>query len=406
VSFPADQGVKERAVAVTETFLPRSRRSRTSGFTLTEILVATTILVIIIGILFTMTQQTGKVWKNTSGKVEVFRTARNAFEAMTRTLSQATLNTYYDYVYSVTGSGSTSQWSFTPTGNAPISYARNSDLRIVSGLTSTQTTLLPSLSGGYTAVTHAVFFQAPLGVTAQTTDANLTGLMNSCGFYVIYGPDNLQPTFDSRPKRYRYRLMEYLPPSEYDYIYYGGKSSNVWFATQLNSDITSTNPKWNFVLADNVVALVILPKLSAKDEAAADTAYSLSAPLGTALAPNYSYDSLYSGQGGTINSTTGKSAYPLLNSCNQMPPIFTVTMVAIDEASALKLGNTTTPPNAALGITSTLFTNATLYQQDLTTLENNLAAVPGNAAGNKIKLNFHVFQTDVAMRGAHWTSDN
>ena len=83
-------------MAVSEIFNLRPRRAGSPGFTLTEILVATAILAIIIGILFSMTQQTGKVWKNTTGKVEVFRTARNAFEAMTRTLSQATLNTYYD----------------------------------------------------------------------------------------------------------------------------------------------------------------------------------------------------------------------------------------------------------------------------------------------------------------------
>ena len=69
-----------------------------AGFTLIEMLVATTILVIIVGILFTITQQTSKVWKNTTGKTEVFLARATGFWGfMTRTISQATLNTYYDY---------------------------------------------------------------------------------------------------------------------------------------------------------------------------------------------------------------------------------------------------------------------------------------------------------------------
>src|ERR1700677_4331589 len=72
-------------------------RARAGGFSLLEMLVSMAILGLIMAIVLSMTQQTSSLWKNTSGKIEGFRNARTAFDAMTRTLSQATLQTYYDY---------------------------------------------------------------------------------------------------------------------------------------------------------------------------------------------------------------------------------------------------------------------------------------------------------------------
>ncbi len=387
----------------------REKSTRKSGFTLLEMLVATSILILIIGILFSLTQGTSKVWKKTTGEAEAFRGARTAFDALTRTLSQATLNTYYDYVYSV----SSGTYVFA-TGGAqltgqPLTYARNSDLEIASGP-------MPTLAqnatmGTYTFVTHGVFFQAPLGLTASTTDANLNGLLNACGFYVMYGPDHLQPGYVTSTNRNRYRLYQFTQPSEDLAVYVSGNKGaygyNWWYSSVHNDfKFLTTLPSENFVLCDNVIALVILPKLSTKDELQAETLENVTAPMGTALAPSYLYDSATAGAGAPISSTTGAAKYPMLNSMNQMPPVFQVTMVAIDEASALKLNNPSSPPNAQLGITSSLFTSAASFATDLATLQKDLSAAPGNSAGNKIPMNFRVFQTDVAVRGAKWTTDN
>ena len=365
------------------------RTAGRGGFTLVEMLVASSILLVIIGILFTITQETSKVWSNAAGKVEVFRGARTGFDAATRTLSQATLNTYYDY-FDANGVPASSS-SYTGT---PVTYGRQSHLQLVTGQGST---LLTGLTG-YTPVTHAAFFQAPLGVTATSSNIDLGSLLNSCGFYIVYGPDNTQPNFVSSGTRYRYRLMQFIQPSDSLSVYVSGnKGSSNWYLPAIKSDLTSAASNSNFVLAENVIALVFLPKLASQDEAAADTAYGLSAPMGTALAPSYAYDSTSVGQGGSINSSTGLSMYPMLNSFNQLPPVVQVTMVAIDEASAVRLGNAATPPNAKLGLTSTLFTQAKNYQADLNAMMATLAA-------NHI--NYRVFQTDVAIRGAKWTANN
>jgi uncharacterized protein (TIGR02599 family) len=93
------------------------RRSVLRGFTLVELIVAVGLLAIVLLLLASMTNSTASIWKLTSGKIEEFRSASNAFDSMTRRLSQATLNTYWDYD--------------SPT--APTKYFRHSELRFISG---------------------------------------------------------------------------------------------------------------------------------------------------------------------------------------------------------------------------------------------------------------------------------
>ncbi|MEJ0000490.1 MAG: hypothetical protein WDO13_15830 [Verrucomicrobiota bacterium] len=77
-----------------------------------------------------MIQQTSSLWKNTSEKLEGFRNARNVFDAMTRTISQATLNTYLDY------QDANHNWVGT-SGQPAAFYARRSDLHFICGQGST-----------------------------------------------------------------------------------------------------------------------------------------------------------------------------------------------------------------------------------------------------------------------------
>jgi uncharacterized protein (TIGR02599 family) len=153
-----------------------------------------------------------------------------------------------------------------------------------------------------------------------------------------------------------------------------GSTQNVWFTQPITGSYDKTS---NFVLAENVIALIVWPKISAGDQAANGT---------TGLTTDYSYDTRKSG-------TTS----------NQLPPVVEVTMVTIDEASALHLGNPSTPPNDKVGITHSgtpLFTTATYtaptqFQTDLNQMETALTAS---------HLNFRVYQTEVAIRGAKWTA--
>lgn len=116
---------------------------------------AAAILSILVLILTSLVAQVSKTWTSTLARVEQFREARSGFEVMTRRLSQATLNTYDDYV---DASGNVR----TPSNMStfiPSSYARQSELRFLSGpasLVLANTALSPTFM-----VTHGVFFKRP-----------------------------------------------------------------------------------------------------------------------------------------------------------------------------------------------------------------------------------------------------
>jgi uncharacterized protein (TIGR02599 family) len=339
---------------------------------LVELLVAVAVLLIIMGILLSATTQTSKLWRSTTAKMEQFRAARDAFEEITRHLSQATLNTYWDY----------------DNAAAPTRYVRQSELRFISGNMGTLTTAPPAPKQW---PTQGAFFQAPLGFSEQTSTLGLENLLNTWGYYIEFGDDSAQRpaiiTPATAPLRNRYRLMEMMEPSEsltlYKYtsgigFFQSGKPNNPlyvssappsgytgkeWFTTPLNSGMSH-------VLAENIIALVILPKLSQAEDS-----------TGTALAPTYSYDS------------TATNANATINPKNQLPPVVEVAMVAIDEASAIRLAQVqgTTMPDFGQG---GLFANASTMETDLGKLQATLI---------NQHVTFHVFTTNVAIKGAKWS---
>ena len=326
--------------------------SRARGFTLIEMMVSMAVLVLILGVVFSLIDQTSKVVKNTSGKIETFQAARSAFETMTRNISLATLNSYYDYVY--TGTRGTSSWQ--PTG----AYQLTSGLHFISGDGAT-TGLGNGTSPQQIANTHAIFFQAPLGYSQNTSYQTLDNLLNACGYFIEYGPDTPPGTnlFSASSTRYRYQLMEFFQPSEYLSVY-STPSGNAWFNGSAN--FTSANIH---SIADNIIALVILPMNSSDNS--------------TVLTTNYDYNSRTAGA-----------------TLNVLPPLVQIIVVAIDEASALKMGNTQAEPavisNALHG--GNLFTQQANLQQDLQSLENNL---------NANHINYRVFQTEVALKSAKFS---
>jgi uncharacterized protein (TIGR02599 family) len=248
------------------------KRRASRGFTLVELLVSTTIVLVITVMLVTATSQTGVLWSRTKAKVEQFREARTGFDTLTQRLSQATLNTYWDYD--------------NPT--LPTKYQRRSELRFTSG----QADTLLGPEGTNQRLTHCVFLHAPLGFTAVQTKAGavetdktgqgfrgLDNLLNCWGYFVQFGSDqNYRPSFLSGstiPLRWRFRLMEFALPTESLATYNltsGGPSSGTpkaytfnktdWFTQPLSQTVKGgNNGSTVHSLAENIIALIIMPRL-------------------------------------------------------------------------------------------------------------------------------------------------
>lgn len=321
--------------------LERGGNAHLRAFTIVELLVASAVLVIILGVIFSITQQTSAAWKSASSKIETFQRARAAFEAITQTLGEATLFNYYDYEYD--------------SNQNPKRYYRKSDLHFISGksLVSAQ-------------LTQAVFFQTPAGYSSSQSYQNLESLLNACGFFVTYSIDDSRPDFlaslPSQPKaRYRFRLMEFLQPSQ-NLAVYASSSGTGWFTSAIASPAPPVRQ-----IADNVIALVIIPRTSQGGE----------------LTTDYEYDS---------RSWTPTSGGTQPATSNQLPPLVEVVMVAIDESSAARWCTGSSAPALVAG---SLFGNPSSLQIDLDTLAGSLA---------EKHITYRIFRTTVALRNAKWSS--
>ena len=156
--------------------------------------------------------------------------------------------------------------------------------------------------------------------------------------------------------------------------------------TTLNATNSTNRFAYGRVMADNVIALVILPKLSEKDRdpAAPDK-------IGT-LAPEYQYDSwrVLKKDAGTVGDANSVRD-------NKLPPIVQVIMVAIDETSAVRLSTASVPDWTIRD--KQLFTKVDKEADllaDLALLEKRL---------QDDKVNYRVFSTDVVIRSSKWSKD-
>lgn len=331
----------------------RRRLSREDqGFTILELLVAMTILSLIVVVLVSMTGRMGTLWRSSGAKLEQFREARRAFESITRRVSTATLAPYLDYEY--------------PGGNSanpPTRYVRKSDLRFLS-------TPVNDLSGlnASPGNSHAVFFQAPLGfVDDRTSYSGLSHLLNTWGYFVDY-TSVTNPSATGTPK-YRFRLIEMREPSEKLSVYRLTRGNNS-YADKEWITIPAGETANRRVLADNVIALILRPTLSAADD-----------PAGSLLAPNYQYDS------------TDTKSPANVNPKNQLPPLIEVIMVVLDEQSAARVCTGSTPPN--LGVSGVRFQSVANLTADLAALEAALVAE---------NLQYQIYRTTVSIPGARWST--
>jgi uncharacterized protein (TIGR02599 family) len=348
---------------------PLHFRRQPRAFTLVELLVSMTVLAMIMVVSAQVITETQRTWTQGSARAEQFREARVAFEAITQNLRQATLNPYTTYLYS---NGTTVPSDKT---DAPQSYVRKSELQFITGRSATL------LGGGDASTTplHSVFFQAALGVSNRTGYDGMTNLLCGRGYFVSYGSDLGWRPPHVTINRNRYRLMEYRPASEKNSVY--SVDSGLWFADALSQGVTAadsgTYRAATRPVAENIMALIISPRVAKENLAGGG-----GDP--TWIAPNYEYDSTKVVVGGGNTDPQGTQ--------HMLPPIVTVTLVAIDEASARKLEETA-GANAPSVIPSNLFTNVANFENDLNSLEASLVAN---------KLTYRVFSSAVALRNAKW----
>lgn len=385
---------------------PTARKSHfgCKGFTLVELMLSTAIIALLMLVLAAMVNQFSQTWRYTTNKVESFQAARDGFESMTRKLSQATLNTYWDLYYVKIGGR-----------QAPADFIRQSQLRFVSGP-------VAKLAPDNSRFTHAVFFQAPLGMVNDSASLGaMRNLLNTWGYFLEESDDTLlRPSFLAGrvPVRTRCRLMELMQPSEamsvYDLDPKGAPNpipgdQLVWFRSALLA-----NPRPVRAIADNVVALIVWPKLADADgNARRDQGKS-------PLSPNYLYDSslltfksqrfgsaispIYLNDGAKLVNASDLQEAADINPKNQLPPIVQVTMVAIDERSAIRLEDSGLK-NGIQKLTEGLFQVAcapgtrsneeTQYTRDLQTMEQRLVTA---------KATYRIFETNVLIRGAKWSA--
>lgn len=316
-------------------------------------LVVLGILSVLSIVIFSILNQTTRLWQSSDARIKSFQAARITFDSLARNIGQATLQTYWDY----------------DSTNAPTTYLRMSDLHYINGQASD---ILSAPKA--THPTHAVFFQAPLGYTYPASHplSDLNGLLNVCGYYVEWNSDtNFIPSFlhTQVQPRMRFRLMQVMQPAQ-DFRVYEARTGSGWIAASL------TQQNYIRPVAENIVALIVEPQLS-----------NISSTANVSLSSDYSYSSRPTS--GSLFTTPNQPKTE-----HQLPPLIKLTLVAIDERSAAQWQSQhgSTPPD--LGLASR-FTQTAQYEADMASLQDRLKA---------LRLNYRVFSTTVAIHASQWSN--
>ncbi len=442
------------------------RTSGQRAFTLAEVLVSSLLIVVIMGFLLATVTQTQKIWANTTTKVAQFQAARTAFESMNRRLGQATLNTYWrawdgasssdreNFYFTRRGdlqflSGPTKAVFKTPA---------------LTELEGSVADVFPGHSMfffgpfGYTEEPPGTNDDNSLG--SSTRFRMVDSLISATGYFVEFG-DEKRPDFISKlnhPKKYRYRLKELNVPSELVTVmrqptitdlvklvdknsitlrqmteqfvldqdenldlaeYYPGLTDPTtravrsgfkrpaWMKVALFREKTGTTDAFSGFrfarnMADNIIAVIILPKLAEQDRGSLQKPKKTDPELIGELAPEYAFDSWRKVKPSTADDASGDNwlkdkKFPPRDCV--LPPVVQVTMVAIDEPSAARMEYTpTAPPKWTDGLFVKVTTEAD-YLRDLAELEKRLRLDPAKPA-------YRVFTNDVVIRSSKWTQND
>lgn len=350
--------------------LPRlgTGRAVSPAFTLVELLVSMVVLSIIMVVSASFVTQMQRTWTQSTSRIEQFREARMAFETITQSLRQATLNPYLAYRYNT---GTTPTVPATQ-AEAPLAYLRHSELQFVTG--ESQSLLQAPTAGAL--VSHGMFFQAPVGVTERPGYEALNRLLCARGYFVLHGNDDAYRPAHVSAARTRFRLWEFRPPAERNAVY----TAASWF-DQAAKETVSTSESANQLsssrpVAENIVALILSPQVTESDATLSNRAASW-------IAPAYSYNS---------RNIVGATGTNLQGFQHLLPPVVRVTLVAIDESSASRLAEGASGSMPDL-LAEGAFKDCNNYQKDLEELESKLVAE---------KVNYRVFSAAVPLRSSKW----
>lgn len=324
------------------------------AFTLIEVLVSMVILAMILLVITSVIGQAQRTWKGATSRLSQFREARQAFDTVSRNLRQAMINPYGDYKYRAT--------PFHPPPRPGV--VRDADLGIRFGRSSS---LISGGSGASELPGSAVVFQAPLGVTSTEEFRPLKNLLCIRGYFVRFGSDeNFMPEgLKSRlQERFRYRLIEYAPPTEFNPVYAEGQKG-AW--TNISE---ATGRDYMRIVANNVLGLIMAPTYN---EAAAGAApRDFGQKVQDPVYEINSYDP------GTFNGR---------NTQHRLPVAAQVVMIACDEESAARMIVGQSSPD--------IFSKAGADFSDPKSLESDIVKL--RQYMNSQRYNFRIFSSNVFM---------
>ncbi len=362
------------------------------AFTLVELLVATAVVGLLSLLISQVISLSLRTWNASRDRVGAFQDARTAFGKMQATLGRAVLNSRLEYADAGGQFRSFADGNFTAT-----QVLRASDLHFVSGPAAD---LLPA-GTRTTTPGNAIFFQAPLGFTDNSSFAGARELLNSTGFFVEFGPDpsKLPAFLQGLPGRggARFRLKQWVQPAERNRIYTSTSATDSssfydWFRGSLPSSPGGSTPagEWPVrILAEDVFALFFVPAVSPSDEEA----------LGGPISRDYQYDSrAWQNRGGlpVLGQLKGRDRHQIMR--NQLPPMVKVAALVLERRDADRLQNLhgeNPPPEVA--IPSDLFQDSTKLDADLAEFENRLLSLDP-------PIRPRIFRANIPLQAAKWSN--
>lgn len=341
---------------------------RDKAFSLIELMVAMSILTVLMLMMTVLLDSVQDSWRFSESRISQFREARVAFDLMTKNISQASLNTYWD-LRDEENDGIVDQYFRTSELHFTVFDARSE---------------LQGKAGTQQPTGHGIFFQAPLGYSDDYR--NLNNLFNAVGYFVAWGDDeNFRPSIVRSDPENRFRLFEFRPPAEANQVFADGAeeresggSGEQIFDKWYSQSVTGLQNQLSFEqylnpLAKNVITIVISPRESiAGNVLDRETSFD-------PIARNYDFDS-------------NDGANDRLRFTQQLPPLVRITMIAIDEEGGARLdvGDGAMPeliPTAA-------FRSASQYERDIAEVTTALA---------DRNLNYKVFSSLISVRSAKWS---